>query len=610
MYARLGPQTSHKNRPHATVLPEVRSEPSSSPTLQGYTARPPVGRSGKNPLHTAAPGFISRRLDDILSTPFSSRIIRYEPPRGFIVPKFSTYDGSNDPFDHVMHYCQLMTLDIGNDMLLCKVFPASLQGQALSWFHRLPVNSIDNFRDLSKVFVGQYLCSARHKQNISTLQNLKMQENETLREFVKRFGQAVLQVESYSMDAILQIFKRSISSGTTFFESLAKKPPTTMDELFRRASKYSMLEDDIHATTQQVLVTGQTAKSEVTKNFKAPNHPGSSSRGQEERRPSSVRTPLTISYEKLLPIIRNLPGFKWLVPIRSNPSERDRNKRCDYHKDHGHTTKMCISLRCMVEDLLKAGHLKQYIRTAPKGEQSSHSRGPHTPAAPIRAMINYIYGGLLDDEYNSKRKRQRLLRAATVLEHVNSIRSGLANGSIHPIDGTIVFPALDSARVLQPHQDAIILAIGVGNYDVKRTLIDPGSFADLLQVAVIKRMGFEPSSLENPGRTLSGFNGSSTTSLGDIILPIYAGPVILNILFSVVEDLSHFNAILGRTWLHGMKAIPSTYYHQRVSFITQDGQINLYRSQLAARQCYQIAREAGPSTNCEHPSKEASTSDQ
>ena len=72
------------------------------------------------------PGSISGRLDDMLSTPFSSRIINYEPPRGFLVPKFSAYDGSSDPFDHIMHYRQLMTLDIGNDALLCKVFPTSL----------------------------------------------------------------------------------------------------------------------------------------------------------------------------------------------------------------------------------------------------------------------------------------------------------------------------------------------------------------------------------------------------------------------------------------------------------------------------------------------------
>ena len=43
-----------------------------------------------------------------------------------------------------------------------------------------------------------------------------------------------------------------------------------------------------------------------------------------------------------------------------------------------------------------------------------------------------------------------------------------------------------------------------------------------------------------------------------------------------------------------MKAIPSTY-HQMVSFLTEDGQIDLYGSQLAACQCYQIAREVGTS---------------
>ncbi|WJZ86091.1 hypothetical protein VitviT2T_005585 [Vitis vinifera] len=329
-----------------------------------------------------------------------------------------------------------------------------------------------------------------------------------------------------------------------------------------------------------------------------------------------------------------MPGFKWSEPIRPNPSERNRNKRCDYHKDHGHTTEMCRSLHYMVEDLLKAGHLKQYVRTTPKGEGSSHGRDPRTPMAPVRAVINYIHGGPLDDEYSSKRKRQRLLRAATVRE--------------------------------QPHRDALILTLGVGDYDVRRILVDPGSSADLLQVAVIKQMGFIPSSLENPGRTLSRFNAASRCSHpnirgGRLIReknpgrprqlrgPVAGGghqtngfhtlqpresrknPVRIQrffhnltwgcntvgssrtshpkFLFFVVEDLSLFNAILGRTWLHGMKAIPSTY-HQMVSFITQDGQIDLYGSQLTARQCYQIAREAGPSADREHSPKEANASDQ
>lgn len=66
---------------------------------------------------------------------------------------------------------------------------------------------------------------------------------------MKRFGQVVLQMKYYSMDVVLQFFKGSICLGTPFFESLAKKPPMTIDDLFKQANKYSMLEDDVYATT-------------------------------------------------------------------------------------------------------------------------------------------------------------------------------------------------------------------------------------------------------------------------------------------------------------------------------------------------------------------------
>lgn len=128
-------------------------------------------------------------------------------------------------------------------------------------------------------------------------------------------------------------------------------------------------------------------------------------------------------------------------------------------------------------------------------------------------------------------------------------------------------------RVLQTHRDSLILTLGIGDFNIRRILVDPGSSTDLLQVSVVKQMGFIPSNLENPGRMLSRFNGASTTSLGDIKLPIQAGSVTLNVQLSVVEDLSPFNAILGRTWLHIMNIIPSTY-HQMVNFLTQDGQID------------------------------------
>ena len=117
----------------------------------------------------APPNSISQWLNDMLSTPFDPHIIRYKPPKEFVMPKFTMYDETSDPFNHIMHFKQLMTLDIGNDALMYKVFLASLHGQAVSWFHCLLQNPVNTFQDVSKAFIGHYLYSACQKYNINTL---------------------------------------------------------------------------------------------------------------------------------------------------------------------------------------------------------------------------------------------------------------------------------------------------------------------------------------------------------------------------------------------------------------------------------------------------------
>ena len=68
----------------------------------------------------------------MLSSPLRQHILDYKPPRGFDIPTFTTFDGSTDLYNHMLHYNQAMTLNAGNDRLLCKVFLASLRGPALA----------------------------------------------------------------------------------------------------------------------------------------------------------------------------------------------------------------------------------------------------------------------------------------------------------------------------------------------------------------------------------------------------------------------------------------------------------------------------------------------
>ena len=138
-----------------------------------------------------------------------------------------------------------------------------------------------------------------------------------------------------------------------------------------------------------------------------------------------------------------------------------------------------------------------------------------------------------------------------------------------------------------PHYDALVLTLCINDFDVHRVLVDPGNSADLLQLPAFTQMKLSSDMLNSTGRILFSFNGATTTTLGDVTLLVKAELVTQQVLFSVAEDFEPYNAIVGQTWMHSMKAVPSTY-HQMVSYSTSAEQVDLLSSQLAARQCYQL----------------------
>ena len=140
---------------------------------------------------------------------------------------------------------------------------------------------------------------------------------------------------------------------------------------------------------------------------------------------------MNIPYNRLLPLIHNHSDFVWPPPIRSDPEQRDRSLRCDYHKDHGHETNRCRTLKFLVEKLIRAGHLRGYIRDSPHVVEVA----PITERIAARPTINYILGGLADDQYQSSRQKKKLLRATTVRAWVNTISNLDNSEAIQPVDG-------------------------------------------------------------------------------------------------------------------------------------------------------------------------------
>ncbi|KAL0898932.1 hypothetical protein Bca101_082893 [Brassica carinata] len=116
-------------------------------------------------------------------------------------------------------------------------------------------------------------------------------------------------------------------------------------------------------------------------------------------------------------------------------------------------------------------------------------------------------------------------------------------------------------------------------------MIDTGSSVDVLCYDAFKRMGFIKALLKQEKTPLNGFAGETTHSLGSIELAVTAGDVWNIVEFVVINRPAPFNAILGRSWLYSMKAIPSTY-HQCLKFRPLKGIETIRGSQKNSRTCY------------------------
>ena len=198
-------------------------------------------------------------------------------------------------------------------------------------------------------------------------------------------------------------------------------------------------------------------------------------------------------------------------------------------------------LKILVARLIRVDHLRRYFQeTISRAEVALAveriAASLKLPPEP-QPTINYIPSGPVDDQYQSKHQNRRLLRAATARARVNTIHILDSSRAIQPIDGPISFPYVNPSRVITLHHDVLVLTIYINNFDVHRVLVDPRSAANLLQPPAFKQMNIYFDRLSSAGRILSGFNGPTTVTRGDIALPIKASPVVQQVLFSVVEDL-------------------------------------------------------------------------
>ena len=88
--------------------------------------------------------------------------------------------------------------------------------------------------------------------------------------------------------------------------------------------------------------------------------------------------------------------------------------------------------------------------------------------------------------------------------------------------------------------------------------------------------------------SLVSFDGRVVIPEGQISLFVDMEGKEVIVTFIVVRSFSPYTAILGRSWIHAMKAVPSTL-HVKVKFPIEYGVAVVRGNQRVARQCLVVA---------------------
>ncbi|KAM0025726.1 putative retrotransposon gag domain, aspartic peptidase domain superfamily [Helianthus debilis subsp. tardiflorus] len=524
---------------------------------------------------------------------FAPPICDAEIPKRFHIPTMKLYDGTTDPKEHIAQYREMMEINPIPENLkeacLCKGFGSTVTGSALKWLLSLPLYSITSFANLVNLFNNQFSCSRKFERLTTDLYRITQGHNESLRDYITKFSKESLDIPNLDMATTVEAFKMGLLRDSLFYDDLVMTPCRNLDEVRTRALRFIRLEDDKRIQERQVGSSkqekqGSSFKSNKFKSYNRTDNQNVHAVDQEEDDedyPPISEYCFSVDSHELILAMPNLGGkARWPRKNDKPTGAKDKSKWCAYHEDFGHLTEECIALRKEIGYLLSKGHLKELLGRKKQRTQDPERIPEKAPAPPANAqVINFISGGS-DICGTSVSAAKRHAKEAKMDNGERPIRtSSVSEGKI------ITFDEDDRINIQDPHHDSLVITLFISNHFVRMILIDGGSSVNIIQLDVLKKMGIPESDITPRSSVLVGFSGETKKTLGDIKLPIYVERLHNYQKFCVIDCLSCCNVILGRPWIHDMKAVPSTY-HQCVKLPSPWGIIKIDSDQQEAKDCY------------------------
>ena len=99
----------------------------------------------------------------------------------------------------------------------------------------------------------------------------------------------------------------------------------------------------------------------------------------------------------------------------------------------------------------------------------------------------------------------------------SQLKSKTARMNFYP---TLSFPEEDKIGTTQPHNDALLITLGIKDYDVKKVMVDGSSAVEIMYPDLYKGLNLKLENLTPYSSPLMSFDGKLVIPKGMIMLPI------------------------------------------------------------------------------------------
>ena len=117
----------------------------------------------------------------------------------------------------------------------------------------------------------------------------------------------------------------------------------------------------------------------------------------------------------------------------------------------------------------------------------------------------------------------------------------------------------DKIGTIQPHDNALVITLRIGGYDVKRVMVDQGNAAEIMYPDLYKGLNLKAKDLMPYSSPLVRFEGKIIIPKGQVRSPVQTGSEV-EVDFIVVDAYSPYTAIVARPWLHTLGAVSFTLH--------------------------------------------------